>query len=112
MLTTSCLTLEINEFSCGGWWLSGCHGSVAEHWRLKPEVSWVRLLVTAGFFTFLYFRLITSKFIYVIETLNCSQKVDSRVSRMCDLGSLVPRPLPIFLHGCEIKSGSGLGTRL
>ena len=35
--------------------------------------------------------------------------------------SLVPRPLPdfisqpwrkIFLHGCEIKSGSGLGTRL
>ena len=33
-------------------------------------------------------------------------------------GSLVPRPLPdfisqpIFLHGCDIKSGSGLGTRL
>ena len=26
--------------------------------------------------------------------------------------SLVPRPLPDFLHGCEIKSGSGLGTRL
>ena len=33
--------------------------------------------------------------------------------------SLVPRPLQdfvsqlwIFLHGCEIKSGSGLGTRL
>ena len=32
--------------------------------------------------------------------------------------NLVPRPLPdfssqlIFLHGCEIKSGSGLGTRL
>ena len=31
--------------------------------------------------------------------------------------SLVPRPLPdfisqIFLHSCEIKSGSGLGTRL
>ena len=22
------------------------------------------------------------------------------------------RVLPIFLHGCEIKSGSGLGTRL
>ena len=26
--------------------------------------------------------------------------------------SLVPRPLPNFLHGCEIKSGSGLGMRL
>ena len=26
---------------CEGWWLSGCRGSVAEHWRLKPEVSWV-----------------------------------------------------------------------
>ena len=45
-----------------GLWLSGCCGSVAEHWRLKPEVSWVRLPATAGFFTFLYFRLITSKF--------------------------------------------------
>ena len=95
-LRASCLTLEINEFrcyeakieesekgvrcateafsttgavhieDCEGWWLSGCCGSVAEHWRLKPEVSWVRLPVTAGFFTFLYLRLITSKFIYVI----------------------------------------------
>ena len=30
--------------------------------------------------------------------------------------SLVPRPhpdfIPIFLHGCEIKSGWGLGTKL
>ena len=25
----------------GGWWLSGCCGSVSEHWQLKPEVSWV-----------------------------------------------------------------------
>ena len=25
---------------------------------------------------------------------------------------LVPGLLPVFLHGCEIKSGSGLGTRL
>ena len=25
---------------------------------------------------------------------------------------LIPGLLPIFLHGCEIKSGSGLGTRL
>ena len=26
---------------CGGWWLSGCRGSMAKHWRLKPELSWV-----------------------------------------------------------------------
>ena len=42
---------------CGGWWLSGCRGSVAEHWQLKPEVSWVQLPVAAGLFTFLYFCL-------------------------------------------------------
>ena len=37
---------------CEGWWLSGCRGSVAEHWRLKPEVSWVRLPAAAGLFHF------------------------------------------------------------
>ena len=47
-----------------GWWLSGCCGSLAEHWWLKPEVSWVRLPVIAVLFTFLYFHHITSKFIY------------------------------------------------
>ena len=41
------------------WWLSGCQGSVAEHWCLEPVVSWVRLLVTAKLLTFLYFCLIT-----------------------------------------------------
>ena len=39
-------------------------GSVAQHWWLKPEVFWVSLPATTCFFTFLYFRLITSKFIY------------------------------------------------
>ena len=29
----------------------------------------------------------------------------------CDV-LLLPGLLPIFLHGCEIKSGWGLGTRL
>ena len=57
-------TCAVHIEDCEGWWLSGCCGSVAEHWRLKPEVSWVRLPATAGFFTFLYFRVITSKFIY------------------------------------------------
>ena len=57
-------TCAVHIEDCEGWWLSGCCGSVAEHWQPKPEVSWVWLPVTAGFFTFLYFRLITSKFIY------------------------------------------------
>ena len=38
-----------------------CSGSVAEHWWLKPEVSWVQILVTAGFSP-LYFCLITSRY--------------------------------------------------
>ena len=29
---------------CENWWSSGCCGSVAEHWWLKSEVSWVWLL--------------------------------------------------------------------
>ena len=37
---------------------------MCEYWRLKQEVSWVRLLVTAGLFTFLDFRTTASKFLY------------------------------------------------
>ena len=55
-------TCAVHIEDCKDWWLSGCHSSVAERWRLKPEVSWVRLLAAAGLFTFLYFHLITSKF--------------------------------------------------
>ena len=43
------------------------HGSVAEHWRLKPEVSWVWLSAAASLFTFLHFRLIASKFIHSVQ---------------------------------------------
>ena len=64
-----------NIEDCEGWWLSGCHGSVAEHWRLKPEVPWVRLPVTADLFTFLYFYLITSKFLYNIMG-SCTHSVE------------------------------------
>ena len=42
-----------------GWWLSGCHDSVAEHWRLKPDASWVWPPATAGLFIF-----VSSKFIF------------------------------------------------
>ena len=30
--------LSVHIEDCEGWWLSGCCGSVAEHWRLKPGV--------------------------------------------------------------------------
>ena len=71
-LMRPCIGIE----DCEGWWLSGCCRSVAEHWRLKPEVSWVQLPVTAGFFTFLYFRLITSKFIYFQREARCSEHLE------------------------------------
>ena len=52
-------TVQIEDLRVGGcsvqWWSTG---------QLKPEVSWVRLLATAGHFTFLYFCLITSKFLH------------------------------------------------
>ena len=47
-----CTTFAVHIEDCEGWWLSGCHGSVAEHWRLNPEVSWVQLLAAAGLFHF------------------------------------------------------------
>ena len=87
MLDFKCHEAKIEESEkvhiedCEGWWLSSCCGSVAEHWWLKPEVSWVWLLVTAGFFTFLYFHLITSKFIYAL-TKNTQERAD-RV-RVCN----------------------------
>ena len=34
-------TCAVHIEDCEGWWLSGCCSSVAEHWQLKPEVSWV-----------------------------------------------------------------------
>ena len=72
---------------------SGCHGSVAEHWWLKPEVSWIirlswlsgRALVaqargalgsTPGDcqpFHFPLFCLITSKFVYFQRQARCSE---------------------------------------
>ena len=54
-----------NAVHIGG---GGCYcGSVA-------EVSWVRLLVTAALFTFLYFCLITSKY----QLLLCCSHHDGR----------------------------------
>ena len=45
-------TCAVHIEDCEGWWLSACRGSVAEHWRLKPEVSWVRLPAAVGLFHF------------------------------------------------------------
>ena len=57
------LTCAVYIEDCGGWWLSGYHSSVAEHWLHKPGVLGL-IPVTAGLFTFLYFCLITSKFLF------------------------------------------------
>ena len=68
-------TCAVHIEDCGGWWSSGCHGSVTEYWRFKPEVSWVRLLGAACLFTFLFFCLITSKFIYFQCETRCSEQL-------------------------------------
>ena len=60
MLRVSCLKLKINDFRC---YEAKIEESEKAGSRQKPEVSWVRLPAAAGLFTFLYFRLITSKFI-------------------------------------------------
>ena len=57
---------------CEGWWLSGCRGSVAEHWRLKPVVSWVRLPAAAGLF---HFPLFAPHFIYFQLEARYSQHI-------------------------------------
>ena len=48
---------------------------MAEHWRLKPEVSWVGLPAADSLFTSLYFCLITSKFIYFQHEARCSEQI-------------------------------------
>ena len=58
-------TCAVHIEECEGWWLSGCCSSVAEHSGCTSQVSWVRFPVAAVLFTFLYFRLITSKFLFI-----------------------------------------------
>ena len=45
-------TCVVHIECCEGWWLFGCRSSVAEHWWLKPGVSWVQLQTATGLFTF------------------------------------------------------------
>ena len=75
-----CVCVCVCEKDFEGWWLSGCCGSVAKHWRLKPEVSWVRPSATFAFFTFLYFYLITSKFIYFQHEARCSEQIYNKIT--------------------------------
>ena len=67
-------TCAVHIEDCEGWWLSSCHGSVAEPWHLKPEMSWVQLLATDGLFIFVYFHLIT--YIYRLTSV-VQQKVSA-----------------------------------
>ena len=76
-------TCAVHIRDCEGWWLSGCRSSVAEHWRLKPErcpgfdSRWL-----PAFFTFLYFRLVTSKFLYFQHEARCSERVSRGMTRI------------------------------
>ena len=67
-------TCAVHTKNCEGWWSSRCRGWVAEHWRLKPDVSWVWLPAAAGLFTFLSFRITTSKFIYFQLETRCFEQ--------------------------------------
>ena len=74
--------------------LSACPSSVVEHWRLKPEMSWVRFPATAS----LYFHLNTYK-------LSLFQR-EARVLRMASVsecyGGMSPIPLS---HVCLCEKG-------
>ena len=69
--------------------MSGCRGLMAKHWWLKPKVVQLPVAVT-GLFTFLYFGLITSKFLYTPYS-----------STPCFVGGVMIRfnQLP-FAHSC------------
>ena len=89
---------------CEGWWLSGCCGSVAEHWRLKLEVSWVQLPAIASFFNFFYFCLITSKFIYFQRETRCFQHSLKGIRRPNAIsGTVKGFTIPIREEACELK---------
>ena len=75
LLRTACAA-HIQDCEC--WWLSSCRGSVAEYWWLKPNVVW--LPVTTSLFTFLYFHLITSKFLSMRHDALSSQHFRSLVN--------------------------------
>ena len=82
MLKASCLMLSVNKGICCERWSLSHRGSVAEHWQLKPAMSWVRLPATAGLFTFLYLRLITSK-LYVESIWNLRSDTKCRLFIVC-----------------------------
>ena len=77
---------------CEGRWLSCCPGSVAEHWLLKSEVSWVRLLAAASLFIFLYFCLITCRFLQA--TVLCHVCWNRSISPYLTF-ILISRPYPL-----------------
>ena len=81
---------------------------MAELWRLKPELSWVQLPVAAGLFTFLYFCLITSKFLYFQHEARCSEHLLAVVTWLFTVCSILPCALLVArcagLSNGEIRS--------
>ena len=74
-------TCAVHIEDCEGWWFFGCHGSVAEHWRLKPEVSWVRLPVAASLF---HFPLFLPRNICFQREARCSEQQTHSLSYSTD----------------------------
>ena len=86
-------------------WLSSCHGSVTENWRLKPDVSWA----TVGLFTFLYFHLVTYKLLYSDCEARCFEHFEWENHSawvLSWLGGFSGWPLTEFwrhmLSGCQV----------
>ena len=109
-------TCAVHVDDCEGWWLSGYRGSVAEHWRIKPEMSWVWLPATTGFFTFLYFCHINFQCEARCSGLFCSL-VSSLPTVQCCMIHFEPRTLKTFLfwwwrrqfnHFCPLSCTSTL----
>ena len=72
--------IAVHIEDCESWWLSGCCGSVAEHWQLKPEVSWVRLLAAAGFSHFFLFMPIIIVWSCIVISIYCHTKWSASLS--------------------------------
>ena len=53
-------TFAVNIEDCEGWWLSGCHSSVAEYWLHKPDVLDLIPSDCQPFCFFIYDHLVTS----------------------------------------------------
>ena len=90
-----------------GWCLSGCCGSVAEHWRLKPELSCIRLPA----FSLSSIFLITSKSIYFQREARYSEQLGSNLFKAkSELHWCYGRPWEVDYLAAEYLSSANITT--